>query len=436
MSGSPSGCIDGAGMPRTIAVIAAHSCPYSEVGGAENGGMSVYVRETAAALAQRGLRSVIFTRKEYAQSPAELDVPDGCHVVHVHAGPEKPLDKDGLFYHLPEFYEQVNAWTRENSVEFDLVQSHYWLSGWVGRRLGQLWGVPWTHMAHTLGRVKDRDRPAGAQRESDQRIAVELEIVRSCNRLIAPTPREVDDLTYLYGADRSCIDVVPLGADLARFHRRDSSDLRARLGLASDERVILFTGRLERLKGVETLIRALPHLRPEVGSHRLLVAGADSGNGVAEAGAFAGERGRLESIAADLGVSQNVTFLGAVAHDQLPLYYSLADVCAVPSYSESFGLVALEAEACGTPVVASRVGGLVHVVSDGVTGFTIPAHDPEKYAQKLSLLLGDEALRARMGLAAAELAAGFTWDATAARLEEVYCNTAASYVRAADSLLG
>ena len=398
--------------------------------------MSVYVRETAAALAARGVRSVIFTRKEYASAPGELDVPDGCHLVHIHAGPEKPLDKDGLFYHLPEFYEQVNAWTRENGVEFDLVQSHYWLSGWVARRLSGLWGIPWTHMAHTLGRVKDRDRPEGAARESDQRIAVELEIVRSCNRLIAPTPREVDDLTYLYGADRSCIDVVPLGADLERFHRRDPGELRGRLGIAEGERVILFTGRLERLKGVEILIRALPHLPPGTGARRLLVAGADSGNGLAEAGGFGGERGRLESIARDLGVSSQVMFLGAVPHDELPLYYSLADVCAVPSYSESFGLVALEAEACGTPVVASRVGGLVHVVADGKTGFTIRDHDPEKDAERLGLLLSDDALRASMGAAAAELASSFTWDATASRLLEVYCNTAASYVRAADSLLG
>ena len=417
-------------------MIAAHSCPYSEVGGAENGGMSVYVRETAAALAARGVKSVIFTRKEYAQSPSELDVPDGCHLVHVHAGPEKPLDKDGLFYHLPEFYEQVSAWTRDNGVEFDLVQSHYWLSGWVGRRLAGLWGIPWTHMAHTLGRVKDRDRPEGATRESDQRIAVELEIVRSCNRLIAPTPREVDDLTYLYGADRSCIDVVPLGADLHRFQRRDPAPLRARLGLGAGERVILFTGRLERLKGVETLIRALPLLPPSAGARRLLVAGADSGNGVAQAGGFASERARLEALAQELGVQDQVTFLGAVPHSELPFYYSLADVCAVPSYSESFGLVALEAEACGTPVVASRVGGLVHVVADGQTGYTIRDHDPEKYAERLGLLLADDTLRARMGAAAAELAAGFTWDATAARLVEVYCNTVASYVRAADSLLG
>jgi D-inositol-3-phosphate glycosyltransferase len=423
-------------VPETVAVIAAHSCPYSEVGGAENGGMSVYVREAAAALAARGVRSVIFTRKEYAQAPAELDVPDGCHLVHISAGPEKPLDKDGLFYHLPDFFRQVSAWTRANGTEFDLVHTHYWLSGWVGRRLGQLWGVPWVHMAHTLGRVKDRDRPEGAAREGDQRIAVELEIVRSCNRLIAPTPQEVDDLTYLYGADRSCIDVVPLGADLGRFHPRDAGELRVRLGLARDEHVILFTGRLERLKGVETLVRALPLLADGLGPRRLLVAGADSGNGVAEAAGFATERARLEALSAELGVADQVSFLGAVPHAQLPLYYSLADVCAVPSYSESFGLVALEAQACGTPVVASRVGGLAHVVRDGVTGFTIRDHDPAAYADRLSRLLADETLRTRMGAAAADLARGFTWEATAAGLAEVYARTAKTYGRAAESLLG
>ncbi|MDQ6748231.1 MAG: glycosyltransferase [Candidatus Dormibacteraeota bacterium] len=422
--------------PRTIAVIAAHSCPYSEVGGAENGGMSVYIRSVTEALARRGLRSVIFTRKEFAAAPSELDVPEGCHLVHVSAGPEKPLDKAGLFYHLPEFSAGVHRWTRDNNVTFDLVHSHYWLGGWVGRRLSQGWGVPWLHMAHTLGRIKDRDRPEGANRESDQRIAVELEIARSCNRLVAPTSREVDDLAYLYGADRSCIDVVPLGVDLERFHPIDSDPLRARLGLRGDEQVVLFTGRLERLKGVETLIRALPLLPVGRSPRRLLVAGADSGNGVSEAGAFAGERARLAALAEELGVGHQVTFLGAVDHQELPLYYSLADVCAVPSYSESFGLVALEAQACGTPVVASRVGGLAQVVSDGITGFTVLEHDPASYARRLGLVLDDGELRARMGAAGVELAAGYTWDATATRLELAYRSTVQSYGQAVESLLG
>jgi D-inositol-3-phosphate glycosyltransferase len=421
---------------RTVAVIAAHSCPYSEVGGAENGGMSVYIRAATEALARRGVRSVIFTRKEYAAAPADLDVPQGCHLVHVSAGPETPLDKSGLFYHLPDFYGGVSAWARENNVEFDLVHSHYWLGGWVGRRLSQAWGVPWVHMAHTLGRVKDRDRPAGANRESDQRIAVELEIARSCNRLVAPTDREADDLTYLYGADRSCIDVVPLGVDLDRFQPRDPAPLRLRLGLGETDRVILFTGRLERLKGVETVIRALPLVDAAAGCPRLLVAGADSSNGVHEAGAFAGERARLEALSAELGVADQVTFLGAVDHAELPLYYSLADVCAVPSYSESFGLVALEAQACGTPVVASRVGGLMHVVSDGVTGYTIPDHDPAAYAERIGQVLGDPRLRAEMGRQGIALAAGYSWEATANRLMDVYESTVRSYGRAVESLLG
>jgi D-inositol-3-phosphate glycosyltransferase len=422
--------------PRTVAVIAAHSCPYSEVGGAENGGMSVYIRAVTDALAQRGLRSVIFTRKEYAAAPADLDVPPGCHLVHVSAGPEVPLNKSGLFYHLPDFYRGVSTWAREHNVEFDLVHSHYWLSGWVGRRLSQQWGVPWVHMAHTLGRVKDRDRPEGANRESDQRIAVELEIARSCNRLVAPTAQEVDDLAYMYGADRSCIDVVPLGVDLERFQPQDPEPLRARLGLAAGEKVILFTGRLERLKGVEIVIRALPVLPAAAGRPRLLVVGADSGNGVNEAGAYTGERARLEALSQALGVADQVTFLGAIDHAELPLYYSLAEVCAVPSYSESFGLVALEAQACGTPVVASRVGGLAHVVSDGATGFTIPEHDPEIYAQRLAAVLTDPELRERMGLAGVALASRYSWDATATRLHEVYASTVESYGRAVESLLG
>jgi D-inositol-3-phosphate glycosyltransferase len=378
---------------------------------------------------------VVFTRKEYAGAPDELDVPAGCHLVHLGGGPPKPLDKAELFYHLPDFHREVVAWARNNHAEFDLVHSHYWLSGWVGRRLGELWGVPWVHMAHTLGRVKDRDRPEGAARESDQRIAVELEVVRSCNRLIAPTAQEADDLAYLYGADRSCIEVVPLGVDLRSFHPVDPLPLRRRLGIAPDEQVILFTGRLERLKGVETLLRALP-LMPSGRPRRLLIAGADSSNGVREAGGFPTERARLEALAAELGVASAVTYLGAVPHHEMPSHYSLADVCAVPSYSESFGLVALEAQACGTPVVASRVGGLRHVVADGVTGLTIPDHEPQAYADALSRILDDSELRRRMGAAAVELGRRHTWESTADQLLAVYGSTIESHGRAVESLLG
>ncbi len=341
-----------------MAVITAHACPHSEIGAGENGGMSVYVREMAA-------------------------------------GPQGPISKDAFFYHLPEFYRGVAQWARDDGTEFRLIHSHYWLSGWAGRRLSQLWGVPWAHMAHTLARVKDRDRPAGAAPEADQRVAVELEIVRSTNRMMAPTNQEVEDLVFLYGADRSCISVVPPGVDTDLFTPTDGADLRRRLGITDAEKVILFIGRLERLKGVEILLHSLA--------------------AVLEA--------RTER-------DVRLVVLGA------PGYYSMADVCAVPSYSESFGLVALEAEACGTPVVASRIGGLRQLVLDGITGITVPSHEPMAWAESLRRVIDDPDAAAVMGPAARRLARSYSWAASADLLLQAYEETEVNYRRAAQAVLG
>jgi D-inositol-3-phosphate glycosyltransferase len=423
---------------RTLAVVSAHACPYSEIGSAENGGMSVYVREMAEVLAQRDVPTVFFTRKEDPDAPPVVDLEDGTRLVHIPAGPQAPISKDGFFYHLPEFYRGVAQWARDEEIEFRLVHSHYWLSGWAGRRLSQLWGVPWAHMAHTLARVKDRDRPAGAAPEADQRVAVELEIVRSTNRMMVPTAQEVEDLAFLYGADRSCISVVAPGVNTGMFAPTESADLRRRLGIGSNERVILFTGRLERLKGVEILIHALAAIldgRTER-DVRLLVLGADSSNGILEAGVHGGERARLEALAVEIGVDDRVDFLGTVPHEDLPAYYSLADVCAVPSYSESFGMVAIEAEACGTPVVAARVGGLRQLVLDGITGVTLGSHEPMAWAEALGRVIDDPQRREVMGSAARRLAQAYSWQTSADLLLEAYAETEATYQRVAQEVLG
>ena len=423
---------------RALAVITAHSCPYSEIGSAENGGMSIYVREMTAALARREFPAVIFTRKEDPGAPPVVDFDDGTRLVHVVAGPEGPLGKDAIFYHLPEFHRGVAGWARREGIEFSLINSHYWLSGWAGRRLSQLWGVPWVHMAHTLARVKDRDRPEGAAPEADQRVAVELEIVRSANRLIAPTNQEVEDLAFLYGADRGCVSVIPPGVDSAVFAPVAGSELRQSLGIGAQERVILFTGRLERLKGVETLIRALAMIldRRTARDVRLMVLGADSSNGLLEAGVHGAERARLAALAVERGVDDRVDFLGTVSHESLPAFYSLADVCAVPSYSESFGMVAVEAAACGTPVVASRIGGLRQLVLDGITGYTVVGHEPLAWADALCRVIDDPSARAVMGSAARRMARSYSWESSADMLLAAYGETEGNYLRAAEALIG
>jgi D-inositol-3-phosphate glycosyltransferase len=396
--------------------------------------MSVYIREISKRFASRGIASYIFTRKDDPGSPPELDLPDGCHLVHVNAGPEARIDKNDLFYHLPDFYRGVADYARTEGINFRIVHSNYWLSGWVGRRLGRLWGVPWLHSAHTLGRVKDRDRPPGAAREPAHRIAVEDDIVRNCNRLISPTAQEIEDLSTLYDAGRGCVALVSPGVDTDVFRPMD--DKRRELAIRGDEHVMLFVGRLERLKGLDVLINALAILDGDGINTRLICVGENSSSGVHEAERYGGERGRLRSLADVLGVADRVQFVGKVGHEMLARYYGLADVCAVPSYSESFGFVALEAQACGTPVVASRVGGLRQLVIDGITGVTVAGHDPRDYATALQRIFDDEVMRERMGTAGMRLARAYSWETTADRLLTVYEETEAEYDRAASALLG
>jgi D-inositol-3-phosphate glycosyltransferase len=256
--------------------------------------------------------------------------------------------------------------------------------------------------------------------------------------MIVPTAQEVEDLVFLYGADRSCISLVPPGVNTEIFAPTDSADLRRRLGIGAGEKVILFTGRLERLKGVEILVHALAAILDSRTERdvRLLVLGADSSNGILEAGVHGGERARLEALAVEIGVDDRVDFLGTVPHQDLPAYYSLADVCAVPSYSESFGMVAIEAEACGTPVVASRIGGLRQLVLDGITGVTVPSHEPIAWAAALRRVIDDPAAREVLGSAARRLAKAYSWETSADLLLEAYMETESNYRRLALELLG
>jgi D-inositol-3-phosphate glycosyltransferase len=407
---------------KPLAIVSLHASPVAALGAGENGGMNVYVRAVCEELSRRGIPTEVFTRRSSAQGPDRVRLAERSWVTRLAVGPAEDIDKARLFDLLPDFSDAIIGEQRRRRASYSLVHSHYWLSGWVAARLRDEWSVPWFHTFHTLARVKNEQSAEGAVVEPEHRIAVEQAIVRNSDRLIASSTQEADDLVRLYGAARNRVSVVAPGVDLRVFNERPTGALRNRLGLG-DVRVVVFAGRLERLKGAETVIRALAILAADGGQPEppvLLVIGDDSHNGASESRSSGGERSRLEGLAESLGIRGQVRFIGSVQQPELARYLSLAAVCVVPSYSESFGLVALEAAACGTPVVAARVGGLPTVVKDGLTGFTLISHDPAQYAERIGRLLADEELRRCFSRRSQLVATQFTWKETVDRLVAEY----------------
>jgi D-inositol-3-phosphate glycosyltransferase len=407
---------------KPLAIVSLHASPVAALGAGENGGMNVYVRAVCEELSRRGIPTEVFTRRSSPDGPDRIRLAEKSWVTRLAVGPADDVDKARLFDLLPDFTEAVLGEQRRRHYDFSLIHSHYWLSGWVASRLRDEWNLPWFHTFHTLARVKNEQAAEGAVVEPEHRIAVEQAIVRNCDRLIASSTQEADDLVRLYGAARTRLSVVAPGVDLEVFSERPTATLRKSLGLG-DARVVVFAGRLERLKGAETVIRAMAILArdgAQVDPPVLLVIGDDSHNGASESRSSGGERARLETLAASLGIASQVRFIGPVDQPALAGYLSLAAVCVVPSYSESFGLVALEAAATGTPVVAARVGGLPTIVKDGLTGFTLVSHDPAQYAERIGRLLADEELRRCFSRRSLLVATQFTWKETVDRLVAEY----------------
>ncbi|HXN03691.1 MAG TPA: glycosyltransferase [Candidatus Acidoferrum sp.] len=399
-----------------------HASPVASLGAGENGGMNVYIRAVCEELSRRGIPTEVFTRRSSPDGLDRVQLAEKSWVTRLAVGPPDDIDKARLFDLLPDFSEAVLSEQRRRRYAYSLIHSHYWLSGWVASRLRDEWNLPWFHTFHTLARVKNERAAEGAMVEPEHRIAVEQAIVRNCDRLIASSAQEADDLVRLYGAARTRLSVVAPGVDLEVFNERPTAALRKRLGLG-EAKVVVFAGRLERLKGAETVIRAMALLARDGAQPEppvLLIIGDDSQNGASESRLSGGERARLEALAASLGITDRVRFMGPVDQPALAGYLSLAAVCVVPSYSESFGLVALEAAASGTPVVAARVGGLPTIVKDGLTGFTLVSHDPAQYAERIGRLLADEELRACFSRRSRLVATQFTWKETVDRLVAEY----------------
>jgi D-inositol-3-phosphate glycosyltransferase len=397
---------------RRIAVVSMHTSPTASLGQNANGGLNVYVREVCNAFSERGIATDIFTRKQSADDPNVEMLAPLSRVIYLPAGTD--LDKYSLFGEVPFFASHILEFATRENITYDLLYSHYWLSGEVACLLRPQLAAGWAHTAHTLGLVKNRTLATGAKPEPQLRIQVERELAQQADLLIGSTPDEAHELIDAYGADPEHVFMVAPGVDLATFHPMDRAAARREIGFGSG-RLLLFVGRLERLKGVEIAIRALALLRDRQHDDvRLLILGEDSREGDES------EKERLKAIATQAGVRDRVEFVGSVAHHELPFFYAAADVCVMPSYSESFGLVALEAQACGCPVVASGVSGLRSVVRDGVSGYLIDAHEPAAYAERIGRLLADREIAQQMGRRGSLLAQRFSWTRTADRLEELF----------------
>lgn len=403
-------------------MISAHTCPLATLGGKETGGMNVYVRDLSRELGRRGIAVDVFTRQQNPALPQiSRRLGTNCRVIHLPAGPVKPYDKNLVFHHLPEFVEGIAGLAEKEGTTYHLLHSHYWLSGSVALSLRERWGTPVIQMFHTLGHMKNSVAQRAADMETDLRIQVETDVMAQADLLVAATPLERAQMTWLYGANPAKIRVVPCGVDTKLFKPIPPAEARARLGLPSDHQMVLFVGRVEPLKGIDTLLRAMALLVRDLPDwQRRLCVSIIGGDAAANSAAVNEEMKRLKRLRAELGISDLVVFLGAQDQDALNVYYSAAEVLVMPSHYESFGMVALEAMACGTPVIASKVGGLAFTVQDGVTGFHVPDRDPEALAARISLTLRDPDMRHRLGQQAAQWAQRYNWPAVASQIVALY----------------
>jgi D-inositol-3-phosphate glycosyltransferase len=410
---------------RRVAVLSVHTSPLDSPGTGDAGGMNVYIVQTATRLARHGVEVEVFTRATSSGLPPVVDLAPGVTVRHSPAGPYEGLAKNDLPAQLCAFTAGVlRAEARREPGYYDVVHSHYWLSGQVGWLARDRWGVPLVHTAHTLAKVKNAALAHGDVPEPRTRVIGEEQVVAEADRLVANTAAETAQLVELYGADPARTATISPGVDLEVFTPGPRDAARIALGLPLDAVVLAFIGRIQPLKAPDVLLRAAaemlrrdPALR---GKLRVLVVGGPSGNGLAEPTV-------LHQLASELGILEQVVFAPPQGGAALVAVYRAADVVAVPSYSESFGLVALEAQACGTPVVAAQVGGLPVAVADGVSGQLVSSHHPVDWADVLSAVALRPQRREELATGAAPHARRFSWERTTEALLRVYADAATAY---------
>lgn len=414
--------VDTGGMRARVAMLSVHTSPLEQPGTGDAGGMNVYVTGLAEALAAAGAEVEIFTRATSSAQPEVVEMSDGVLVRHVSAGPFEGLDKNDLPGQLCAFTAGVlRTEASRRAGWYDVVHTHYWLSGQAGWLAGDRWDVPLVHTMHTMAKVKNAALAPGDSPEPLGRVIGEEQVVVAADGLVASTPLEASELVELYDAHPDRVHVVPPGVDLATF-APDASDrtaLRAALGVPADRPLIVFAGRIQLLKGPDVLVEAMSVMRDRALAHgsldrlpTLAILGGPSGRPTALR--------ELQALAYRAGVDDHVRFRPPVPRAELARWFRAADLVAVPSHTESFGLVAAEAQACGTPVVAAAVGGLRTVVRDDVSGVLVDGHDPHRWADELAALLADPARRARLAAGAAEVGRTYGWGASAEAMLGVY----------------
>ena len=390
-----------------LAILSFHGCPVARLGEKDTGGMNVYVLQLTREFARKGIEVDVFTRYHDPDDPKIVELEDGARVIHLKAGSYEAAKED-LFDYIPEFLSELYSFQKTEGTTYDLVHSHYWLSGRVGMTLSRTWNVPHVATFHTLAQTKLRARVG--EREPARRSKVESLVMRDADAIIVSTEEEKQDAVRLYDAHPQKIKVIPAGVNLDTFKPVNQSIARQRVGI-HEKQVILYVGRIEPLKGIDVLLEAAA-LLDRSDDIRVLIVGGSPGNDA--------ELGRLKALTTELGIESMVTFTGAIKQNKLPDYYSAADVFVLPSHSESFGLAALEAMACGAPVVVSRVGGLKTFIDNGETGYLVPWRCPEPFVQRLEMLLANPLLREAMGRAARAKALQMGWGQAADRMLGFY----------------
>lgn len=403
---------------RRVAMLSVHTSPIARLGGKDAGGMNVYVRELSRQLGRRGVAVDIFTRRTDPHTPTVIALDENVRLIHITAGPVAPVDKVELYGYLGEFASEMALFGLREGIGYDVIHGHYWVSGAVALLLRRYWHTPTIQMFHTLAALK-RDAAQGAVdgQEPQLRLDTERRIIDQVDTIIAANARERAEMIWWYGRQTDKIATIPCGIDLELFRPQDRAAARAALGLGA-EPTILFVGRIDPAKGVDFLLDAFVELQAQWADSprpRLLLVGGDM-----VAGALGADLTRLRDAAAARGVAEQITFCGPQPHDALPTYYAATDLTVVPSRYESFGLVAVESLACGTPVVASRAGGLAFTIEEGQNGFLVPFGDASALATTLATTLRDDQLRQRLGRGAITSAAQYGWEHVAERILAIY----------------